>query len=295
MAGDQSRERLALRFGAAGIRRRERGAPTPEFDAYPTGVPLWADLCTRDTRIAVRFYSSLFGWTAEDLDPGADSAPFERSYRMTRQDGKVVAGIGPLLVEPGASAWSTYIGVADIDETIRRARAAGAQVLNAGPKGTMATGRLGVILDPSGAMVSLWQPGQQKAAPLANEVRTSSWNELNTRNAQVSEEFYSTVFGWEAEASSDQMPYTVWKLDGRSIGGMQQMPPETAALRPSRWITYFSVADTDATAQTALSLSRHELVADPMDTPRGRVAVIADPVGAEFAVISVGAGAGPDR
>jgi predicted enzyme related to lactoylglutathione lyase len=191
----------------------------PELDAGPSGAPLWADLSARDTRIAARFYTALFGWTAEDLDPEADGAPFERSYRMTLQDGKVVAGIGPLLVEPAASAWSTYVGVTDLDETIARAKVAGGQVLNGGAKDLMGAGRLAVILDPSGASVSLWQPDQNAGAKLANEVRTSSWNELNTRDAKVSEGFYSTVFGREAEASGDQRAYTEWKLDGRIIGG----------------------------------------------------------------------------
>ena len=38
--------------------------------SYPQGAPSWADLATSDAAAAKKFYTELFGWTAEDNPAG---------------------------------------------------------------------------------------------------------------------------------------------------------------------------------------------------------------------------------
>jgi uncharacterized protein len=80
--------------------------------------------------------------------------------------------------------------------------------------------------------------------------------------------------------------YTEWQLDGRSIaGGMvinESFPPDV----PPNWLTYFAVADSDATVAKAKELGGNVMMSG-METEQGRVAIIADPQGAVFATIQM--------
>ena len=76
--------------------------------------------------------------------------------------------------------------------------------------------------------------------------------------------------------------YTTFDIGGDPLGGMGGMmgaPPGT----PSHWVAYFSVADVDA-AVTAAAGAGGTLLGEPMDTPFGRMAFLADPDGATFAL-----------
>ena len=59
-----------------------------------------------------------------------------------------------------------------------------------------------------------------------------------------------------------------------------QWPPEI----PANWLVYFAVADADATVATC-GEGGGQVRMPPFDTPAGRIAVLADPLGAAFAVI----------
>lgn len=63
---------------------------------------------------------------------------------------------------------------------------------------------------------------------------------------------------------------------------------------PAHWLVYFGVADTPATVAAAQRGGGSVLVPE-MDTPFGRLAVLADPVGATFSVIETGGSQQPDR
>jgi uncharacterized protein len=55
---------------------------------------------------------------------------------------------------------------------------------------------------------------------------------------------------------------------------------------PAHWATYFAVDDCDATLARAGELGG-EAVAQPMDIPAGRFAVVRDPQGAVFGVFAL--------
>ena len=78
--------------------------------------------------------------------------------------------------------------------------------------------------------------------------------------------------------------YALWKLDGRTVGGMLEMTPEWEGI-PSAWMTYFAVTDTDGAAERAGELGG-SVGAPPFDTAFGRIAVLVDPAGGHFSVVT---------
>ncbi len=254
----------------------------PTRTSYKPGTPCWVDLASSDLPASASFYSSLFGWDAEDQGPEAGH------YHMMELGGLPVAGAGPIMMEGQPPAWMTFISVEDADTSIAKVKEAGGTVF-VEPMDVLDVGRMAVFADPTGAAAAVWQPRRHPGAGLVNEPGALAWNELSTRDTAAAEAFYSDVFGWEAQTGDmDGMTYTMWKLDGNDIGGMMTMPAEVPPEVPSYWLAYFGTADCDATVAQATELGA-ALFAGPMDIPAGRFAVMADPSGAMFAVIALAA------
>jgi uncharacterized protein len=249
----------------------------PTMDNYEPGTPSWVDLASTDLPTSLRFYTGLFGWSAEDQGPDAGN------YQMFEIDGRPVAGGMASMTEGQPSAWTTYVSVDDADATADRIKAAGG-TLFVEPMDVMTVGRMVVAADPAGAVFGLWQPMDHKGAGIVNEPGTLTWNELNTRDLEAALAFYPQVFDWQPETHKGEMDYTEWKLRGRSVAGMMAMPEMVPAEVPSHWLVYFATGDCDATTEKAAGLGA-TLLAGPMDIEPGRFAVMLDPTGASFAVI----------
>jgi predicted enzyme related to lactoylglutathione lyase len=200
---------------------------------------------------------------------------------------KMVAGLGPLFSPEQHPAWSTYVSTADAVATADAVRAAGGQVIM-DPMDVLDAGSMAVFTDPTGAFFGVWQPKQHRGAQLVNEPGALIWNELDTRDLPAAKTFYKAVFGWDGESSAGDggMPYTEWKLDGKSIAGAMEITEAWPATAPPIWLTYFAVADCDATVAQAEQRGGSVNV-PPTDTSVGRFAVLSDPHGAMFAVIAV--------
>jgi predicted enzyme related to lactoylglutathione lyase len=248
---------------------------------YAPGTPSWVDLGSPDVDASVSFYGSLFGWTASEPGP-----PEAGGYRFFLQDGKMVGGIGPLMMQGQPPAWLNYVTVADADETAGKARDAGGTVF-VEPMDVMDVGRFSVLADPTGAALGLWQPGRHTGAELVNEPVSLTWNELETRDPEAAKPFYGALFGWEAETTEmGGGEYTTWRLDGQPVGGMADITGRVPDAVPAHWLAYFAVADTDGTVARAQELGG-EVNVPPMDIPAGRFAVLGDPHGAVFGVIKM--------
>jgi predicted enzyme related to lactoylglutathione lyase len=253
----------------------------PEKIVYAPGTPNSVYLGTSDLDTAISFYRELFGWEAR-----RDERPEAGGYTQMMLNGKVVAGAGPLFLDEQPTSWSTYISVADADEAAHLVTKAGGTVLME-PMDVFDAGRMAFVLDPTGAAVGIWQPGTHIGAELVGEPGTLCWNELTTRDIDTAKAFYGTVFGWRgATADLDGMAYTTWELDGTAIAGMVQMNEIWPAELPSHWMIYFAVADTDAAAAKAAELGGKVSV-PPTDITPGRFAVLNDPQGAFFSVITM--------
>ena len=240
---------------------------------YEPGVPMWVDLSTSDVDGARRFYTSLFGWEAQDLGPDAGG------YNMMLLRGKMVSGLGPVMNPQQPPAWTTYVCTTDATATAQKVREAGGQVVME-PFDVMGQGHMGVFQDPGGAYIAVWQPGQHRGAEIVNEPNSFSWNELATRDIETAKRFYGQVFGWGNETHGD---YTEWKVSGRSIAGAMPMGDRYPPQVPPHWLVYFTVDDVDSSANKAQQLGG-QVIVPPMDIEPGRFSMIRDPQGATLGI-----------
>jgi predicted enzyme related to lactoylglutathione lyase len=119
------------------------------------------------------------------------------------------------------------------------------------------------------------------------EPGTFSWVELATTDPDGAKDFYSALFGWQA----DDQPidgggtYTLMRLDGDSVAGLALQPEQQRdAGVPPNWFNYVTVASADEAAGRVEGLGG-KVHAGPFDVmTAGRMAVIADPAGAMFGV-----------
>ena len=254
-----------------------------ERDGYAAGTPCWVDVSSTDMEGSRRFYSELFGW-----NPQVVQQPDAQGYTLFDLKGKQVAGLGPSQEGWGPPAWSTYIWSDDADDTASRISAAGGEVLLE-PMDVFDTGRMAFAKDPTGGVFGVWEPGTHRGSQLANEPGSFTWNELHTPDSARAVEFYGAVFGYgyEAMETDGPEPYQLLQVGGETVGAINAASSET----PPHWLTYFSVADTDATVAKTKELggAAH---GEPFDTPFGRIAIVADPAGAVFGAI---AAAQPDE
>lgn len=254
---------------------------------YPEGTPSWVDLATTDPAGAAAFYGELFGWTRSEI-PAGDGG----TYSMLHKDGHVVAGMmeqEPRQREAGVPPnWTTYITVDDVDRSASRVADLGGTV-HAEPFDVMDSGRMAVIQDPTGAFFGLWQAKGHIGAALVDEPGAAIWHELNTRGAKLACEFYADLLDLDMSIQDmgEMGEYTTLLKGDAMVAGVMDMAPGVPDFVPPHWLVYFATDDVDATVTRAKELGG-SVTADPMDIPGvGRFAVLDDPQGATFAVMTV--------
>jgi uncharacterized protein len=248
--------------------------------AWGDGTPCWVDLGVADIATASAFYAELFGWEAQPGPPEAGG------YTAFRKDGRQVAGIGPNMGPPGQPpAWITYLAASDAAGTAGRIKAAGGQLLM-GPMDVMGLGRMALATDPGGAVFGLWQAGQHTGVQLANEPGSLTWNENLSRDFDGNKAFYEAVFGYEyGDIGATGFRYATLKTGGSEVGGIGELDSSLPAAVAAHWSVYFAVEDTDAAVATVSGLGG-ATVRPAWDSPYGRIAIVADPGGAVFSLIS---------
>lgn len=252
-----------------------------EINSAKTGDFCWFELATSDQAAAKKFYGGLFGWTANDFPMGPD-----KFYTMFQLRGRNV-GAAYTLDQPGVPPhWGTYVAVANADAALPKAQTLGAAVL-AGPFDVAEHGRMAVLRDPTGAVISVWQANQHQGVGLWGEAGAFCWSELMTRDTAAATKFYTALFGWKTKVGGTTgMPYTHWQNDGADIGGMIAIMEEWGPMPPC-WVNYVQVENCDETAAKATSLGGKACV-PPTDIPNtGRFAMLQDPQGAMFSVIAL--------
>jgi len=251
----------------------------------PAGAPCWVDLWTSDVAEARRFYGELFGWTAED--PVAEFG----GYFNFERDGVRIAGAMGEMGDKGTDffmeatdTWSIYFATPDIETAVAAAVAAGAtlegQVMPVGDFGVQA-----LLVDPTGAHLGFWQPGTHPGFTVLDEPGAPSWFELHTRDHDAAVAFYSSVLDLSVDAvgATDEFRYTT--LNGPSACGQVAGIMDASAWLPDgappQWSIYWCVDGTDAAVERVVELGG-SLVTPAEDTPYGRIATVADPMGAQF-------------
>lgn len=178
-----------------------------------------------------------------------------------------------------------YFQTPDADATQKTTESAGGTV-RLPAFDVMDAGRMAALTDPGGAQFAVWQPGTTKGLERTSATNTLVWAELHVADPESVLAFYRTLFGWRwAEMEAPGMTYRVISTaDGdqedASFGGVAELQgrhrtgSRTSRSRtPTRW-----PARPRATAARSSSPA-----ADIPDV--GRIAWLADPFGAPFAVL----------
>jgi predicted enzyme related to lactoylglutathione lyase len=227
----------------------------PNVDGHQPGAFCWVELATLDVAAAKNFYGGLFGWTFVDFPMGEFG-----EYTIFRINDRDVAAAYPMMPDQRAQGippnWMSYVSVESADDIAAKLPPLGGTVM-APPMDVFDMGRMVVLQDPTGAVLSVWQPKS-----------------------------HTSLFGW----NTDIMPamsggdYTIFKTGETGVGGMLDSTIVPGNI-PPHWLPYFAVADCDAIVDKCKATGGKAHMA-PMDIPNvGRFAALADPQGASFAVL----------
>lgn len=122
------------------------------------GAFAWFEINTPDAEACRAFYTSVLGWTTQDMDMGPMG-----TYTMFAHGGPPFAGISAL-GNPGTEGmspgWVIYANVEDVDATAEKVTAAGGSVL-AEPFDIPTVGRAAFVADPHGGTFFLFKPEMQ--------------------------------------------------------------------------------------------------------------------------------------
>lgn len=248
--------------------------------SYANGTPSWMDLMTSDREAALRFYGALFGWRFE-VGP-----PESGHYTTCLLDGDPVAGIGERPADADYPvAWTTYLAVDDVDKTCAAVTEHGGQVLMP-PMDVFEEGRMAMAADPTGAVFGMWQAGKHTGARRVNEPGAICWNEVTTGDTEGAARFYTDVFGMTAEKMDSEFDYRTLQVAGRTVAGVFNPPQGLPEGVPPYWMGYFAVDDTDGAVER-VTAGGGSVIAPPMDSPYGRIAVVSDPQGAVLSVMAM--------
>ncbi|WP_367319553.1 VOC family protein [Streptomyces sp. HUAS ZL42] len=251
---------------------------------FVNGSPNWIDLGTSDIDGATDFYHALFGWRFQSAGPDAGG------YGFFQLEGKTATGAMQTTPDQGPPSWTVYFQSADAEATAKAAEQAHGRVLFQ-PMDVMGQGTMAILADEAGVPFGIWQPGLNKGIDIANEPGSLAWVELYTPDIAAAAAFYNAALG--LETSAVPFPggtYTCINPAGAGedamFGGVVPLADDPVeAESGAYWLPYFEVTDTDAVV--AKAQERGGKVRMPAtDIPDvGRIAKLADPYGARFAVI----------
>lgn len=253
----------------------------PVIERFNPGEFCWIEVVTSNQSAAKSFYSALFNWTLQDVPIGRNAF-----YSLMQLDGRVAAGLYTMTEEERHAGvpphWNLYVAVESADETAKKAADLGAKVIDA-PGDVMDRGRAAVFLDPTGAPFNIWQPNKRTGLGVVGDPGSFCWADLNTTDQARAKTFYEGLFGWKLLPGQDEESGYLHIVNGEKyIGGVP--PAQQHAGGPPHWLIYFAVADVDKAFHRAKDMNARTLLR-PMDFEGvGRVAMLADPQGAVFAL-----------
>jgi uncharacterized protein len=108
---------------------------------------------------------------------------------------------------------------------------------------------------------------------------TPTWLDLGIPDLDRALQFYGALFGWEFEIGPEETGrYTMCFLRGRRVAAISAMHDPARVF----WNVYLATDDCDRSAERARAAGGTLLI-EPMDVmDQGRMAIVRDPVGAQF-------------
>jgi predicted enzyme related to lactoylglutathione lyase len=255
---------------------------TPPTQEHHLGKVILVQLVTPDLAVAKRFYGSLLGWTFRDLRLGAED------YAEASLDGQTVAGLLHKAVAPGErrqSSWLTFLAVQDVDATRKLALAQGGKVLLE-PHTVPNRGRQAVFTDPQGAVFAVLASASGDPPDELADPGEWIWSSLSTTDPDADAGFYQALFDFEVFElpAAEGARHLMFASDSYARASANSLPADRPQARP-HWLNYIHVENVAAMSSQAVALGGRLLVAPRVDRQGGKVAVVADPLGAPFGLL----------
>jgi predicted enzyme related to lactoylglutathione lyase len=257
---------------------------------YTIGQFVWRELFTKDVEAAKRFYTAMFGWTAEDRPMGPDW-----SYTIWKLGDKQIGGMMDVANMPAQAQdvpphWALYVSVPNVDEAAARAIAAGGKVLGECHE-IPGVGRFAATQDPQGAILNLFRSASGDPEDVMPGTGEFCWENLSATNATESIAYYEKVVGWGSlpmEGSDGQTTLFTAAFQGKPtpLASVGQAPEGSTA----HWGTFVGVESVKKATQKAVELGGKVYI-ERMEIPgTGAFGLIEDPTGAMIFVFESSAG-----
>ncbi len=253
----------------------------PPSQERHVGKMVFAELITPDIAAAERFYGGLFGWTFRDAQAGRGQ------FAQVLQGGAPIAELAQRRPSPGrpSSTWLSFVAVSDTDATVPAAVKYGATLLYP-PHSIGNFGREAILRDPQGAVFAILASSSGDPPDTLAKIGTWIWSSLHTSDPDTGAAFYQNLFDYDVfNLPDDPKGQHLILADGRYARASVNPLPSNRPGVPPQWLNYVRVEDADAAATKARALGGTVLVSPRTDRHGGRIAVIADPVGAVFGVM----------
>ncbi len=246
----------------------------PATKEHRPGKFVWADLFTTDPVAATKFYSGLFGWTANTITQDG------KAYTVFSNGSRPVAGIAP---RPSSntkrpSRWVAYIAVKNMSSTLKLVTKAGGQIrakaLEFPNRGIQA-----IIADNEGSTIGLLQSSSGDSVDDQLKIGDWSWFELYVKQPQVVAAFYRDIvnYAMTPDLRTERKGDLLLSSDGVARAGVAPLPDLEDA-KPG-WLGVIRVADIDEALARTTKLGGEVLLAPRPAAFESRFAIIADSTG----------------
>ena len=253
---------------------------SPATKEHHPGKFVWADLFTTDPVATTKFYSGLFGWTANIITQNG------KAYTVFSNGSRPVAGLAP---RPPSntkrpSRWIGYIAVTDMASTLKLVTKAGGQV-RAEARDFPQRGTQAIIADNEGSTIGLLQSTSGDSAD--DEPKPGDWNwfELFVKQPQVVSAFYRQVINYEVapDLRTERKNDFLLSSDSLARAGVAPLPDREDA-KPG-WLGVVRVESIDETLARAVKLGGEVLVSPRAAAFESRFAIIADSTGGTVGLV----------
>jgi predicted enzyme related to lactoylglutathione lyase len=254
----------------------------PASQEHHIGKVIFVELVTPDLAAAKQFYAGLFGWTFRDIQAGGTE------YAEASLDGRPVAGLIHKDVPAGERrqpAWLSFFAVRDVDAAKKIAVQHGAKVLFE-PRSIPNRGREAVFADPQGAVFAVLASSSGDPPDVLAAPGEWIWSSLITSDPDTDAAFYQTLFDYEVfDLPADEgTRHLMLASDNYARASANTLPANRPNAHP-HWLNYVRVEDAVKMTAKVVALGGRVLVEPRVDRHGGKVAVVADPLGARFGLL----------
>jgi hypothetical protein len=254
----------------------------PASQEHHIGKLIFVELVTPDLAAAKNFYAGLFGWTYRDIPV------YGTEYAEALLDGHPVAGMIHKDLQAGEhrqSAWLSFFSVGDVDAAKKVALQNGAKVLFE-PHNIPDRGREAVFVDPQGAVFAVLSSSSGDPPDVLATPGEWIWSSLITSKPDTGAAFYQKLFNYEVFElpASTNAQHLLLASDNYARASANTLPANSSKAHP-HWLNYVRVEDAEKMTAKVVALGGRVLVEPRVDRHGGKVAVVADPLGAPFGLL----------